>query len=103
MATDATVVGTHDTPSHDTLVPDPQVQKEFSVTAMSIWRWDRDPELIKLGWPPRLGLGPENSAAGSRLRISSASWCKGQSSNGRMTYQSIGIFLCPIARNEMWG
>jgi hypothetical protein len=48
MATDATVVGTHDTPSHDTLVPDPQVQKEFGVTAMSIWRWDRDPELIKL-------------------------------------------------------
>ena len=26
MATDATLVGTHDTPSHDTLVPDPQVQ-----------------------------------------------------------------------------
>ena len=49
MATDATLVGTHDTPSHDTLVPDPQVQKEFSVTAMSIWRWDRDPELIALG------------------------------------------------------
>jgi hypothetical protein len=24
------------------------VQKEFGVTAMSIWRWDRDPELIKL-------------------------------------------------------
>jgi hypothetical protein len=52
MATDATLVGTHDTPGHDTLVPDPQVQKEFGVTAMSIWRWDRDPELIKLGWPP---------------------------------------------------
>jgi hypothetical protein len=49
MATDATLVGTHDTPSHDTLVPDPQVQKEFGVTAMSIWRWDRDPELMKLG------------------------------------------------------
>jgi hypothetical protein len=51
MATDATLVETHDTAGHDTLVPDPQVQKEFGVTAMSIWRWDRDPELIKLGWP----------------------------------------------------
>ena len=56
MATDATVVGTHDTPSHDTLVPDPQVQKEFGVTAMSIWRWDRDPELIELGWPPPIRI-----------------------------------------------
>jgi hypothetical protein len=33
MATDATLVETHDTPGHDTLVPDPQVQKEFGVTA----------------------------------------------------------------------
>jgi|RhiMetdeSRZDD1v2_1073273.scaffolds.fasta_scaffold300146_1 hypothetical protein len=56
MATDATLVGTHDTPSHDTLVPDPQVQKEFGVTAMSIWRWDRDPELVKLGWPPPIRI-----------------------------------------------
>jgi hypothetical protein len=32
MAADATVVGTHE-PCHDTLVPDPQVQKEFGVTA----------------------------------------------------------------------
>jgi hypothetical protein len=52
MATDATLVETHDTAGHDTLVPDPQVLKEFGVTAMSIWRWDRDPELIKLEWPP---------------------------------------------------
>ena len=49
--TDAILVETH-----DTLVPDPQVQKEFSVTAMSIWRWDRDPELIKLGWPPPIRI-----------------------------------------------
>jgi hypothetical protein len=56
MATDATLVKTPDTPGHDTLVPDPQVQKEFGVTAMSIWRWDRDPELIKLGWPPPIRI-----------------------------------------------
>ena len=56
MATDAILVGPHDTPCHDTLVPDPQVQKEFGVTAMSIWRWDRDPELIKLGWPPPIRI-----------------------------------------------
>jgi hypothetical protein len=50
MATDATLE-TRAPPVYDTLVPDPQVQKEFGVTAMSIWRWDRDPELIELGWP----------------------------------------------------
>ena len=61
MATDATLVETHDTPGHDTLVPDPQVQKEFGVTAMSIWRWDRDLELIKLGWPPPISFLPRRS------------------------------------------
>ena len=53
MAIDAE---TEDSPDHDTLVPDPQVQKEFGVSAMSMWRWDRDPELIKLGWPPPIRI-----------------------------------------------
>ena len=55
MATDATLE-TQAPPVYDTLVPDPQVQKEFGVTAMSIWRWDRDLELIKLGWPPPIRI-----------------------------------------------
>jgi hypothetical protein len=42
LATDAAFIETL-----DTLVPDAQVHKEFGVT--SIWRWDRDPELMKLG------------------------------------------------------
>jgi hypothetical protein len=29
----------------DELVPDPQVLKEFCITPMTLWRWDRDPEL----------------------------------------------------------
>lgn len=33
------------------LVPDPQVCREFGVTSMTLWRWDRDTELIALGWP----------------------------------------------------
>src|ERR1700722_13691094 len=55
MATDATLE-TRAPPVYDTLVPDPQVQKEFDVTAMSVWRWDRDPELIELGWPPPIRI-----------------------------------------------
>jgi hypothetical protein len=27
------------------LVPDPQVCKRYQVSAMTIWRWDRDPNL----------------------------------------------------------
>src|ERR1700756_5066578 len=50
MATDASLEA-QAPPVYDTLVPDPQVQKEFGVTAMSLWRWDRDAELIELGWP----------------------------------------------------
>src|SRR6516164_1552234 len=56
MAADDALVETQAPPVYDTLVPDPQVQKEFGVTAMSIWRWDRDPELIKLGWPPPIRI-----------------------------------------------
>jgi hypothetical protein len=33
----------------DELVPDPQVAREFNVTLMTLWRWDRDPKLAELG------------------------------------------------------
>jgi hypothetical protein len=56
MAVDATLAETHNPPDYDSLVPDPVVQKELGVTAMSIWRWDRDDELIKLGWPPAIRI-----------------------------------------------
>jgi hypothetical protein len=32
-----------------TLVPDAEVRKEFKITAMTLWRWDHDPDL---GFPP---------------------------------------------------
>ena len=81
MAVEATFTETHNTPDHDSLVPDPIVQKELGVTAMCIWRWDRDDELNKLGWPPAIRINLENSAAGSHLRISSALWPIERSSN----------------------
>jgi hypothetical protein len=37
----------HDLP--DTLVPDPQVAREFGITSMTLWRWDHDPSL---NFPP---------------------------------------------------
>ena len=36
----------------DEFVPDSQVFKELNITSMSGWRWDHNPELIALGWPP---------------------------------------------------
>ena len=36
----------------DELIPDPQASKELNISLMTVWRWDRDPELAALGWPP---------------------------------------------------
>jgi hypothetical protein len=49
MAIEATLLETRDAAGPDTLVPDPQVQKEFGVTAMSIWRWDPRPRADQAG------------------------------------------------------
>jgi hypothetical protein len=51
----------------DELVPDPQVAREFSVTAMTLWRWDRDPELAELGWPEKIKIRNRNFRFRSRL------------------------------------
>jgi hypothetical protein len=44
--------GSDDDSEPDALVPDPVVIKEFAISAMTLWRWDRDPNLIAAGWPP---------------------------------------------------
>jgi predicted DNA-binding transcriptional regulator AlpA len=41
----------------DSLVPDPQVCKEFGVSAMTLWRWDRDPDL---NFPTRVSIRGRN-------------------------------------------
>jgi hypothetical protein len=42
----------------DSLVPDPRVQAELSVTKMTLHRWDNDPKtaprMAALGWPPKV-------------------------------------------------
>jgi hypothetical protein len=39
------------------LIPDPEVFRELSITAMTAWRWDRDPRMAELGWPPAVYRG----------------------------------------------
>jgi hypothetical protein len=41
----------------DQFVPDPQVCKEFGITAMTLWRWDHDPDL---GFAPRIQIRGKN-------------------------------------------
>jgi hypothetical protein len=36
----------------DEFVPDSRVCREFNITPMTIWRWDRDPAKAQMGWPP---------------------------------------------------
>jgi hypothetical protein len=44
----------------DELVPDPQVAREFNVSLMTLWRWDRDPKLAELGWEPPVKIRTRN-------------------------------------------
>jgi hypothetical protein len=42
------------------LVPDPKVAEELCTSLMGLWRWDRDPVMIELGWPPKIKRGGRN-------------------------------------------
>jgi hypothetical protein len=39
------------------LIPDPEVFRDLSITPMTGWRWDRDPHMAALGWPPPIYRG----------------------------------------------
>ena len=51
----------------DSLVPDPRVAEEFDTTTMQLWRWDHDPKMIALGWPPKVKISRLNYRHRSRL------------------------------------
>jgi hypothetical protein len=56
----------------DELVPDPQVAREFNVSLMTLWRWDRDPKLAELGGNRPSKSEREITAGAGRLRNSSS-------------------------------
>ena len=39
------------------LIPDPEVFADLRITPMTGWRWDRDPRMVELGWPPPIYRG----------------------------------------------
>jgi hypothetical protein len=45
----------------DTLVPDPQVRRELgNISEMTTNRWDRDPRMAEMGWPPKIKIRERN-------------------------------------------
>jgi hypothetical protein len=50
----------------DELVPDPEVCREFNVTAMTLWRWDRD---VKLKFPPPVQIRRRNFRSRRQLEL----------------------------------
>jgi hypothetical protein len=54
-------------PDVERLIPDPLVAKEFHITTMTIWRWDRSPAKMALGWPVRVQIGGRNYRSRSQL------------------------------------
>jgi hypothetical protein len=51
----------HNTPAAvDEFVPDPVVAAELGVSLMTVWRYDRDDEMRKLGWPAKISMRKRN-------------------------------------------
>ena len=45
----------------DTLVPDPVVRHELGdISEMTLYRYDKDPDLGALGWPPKITIRKRN-------------------------------------------
>jgi hypothetical protein len=46
------IIETLNDTAHDVFVPDAIVRAELNISQMTQWRWDRNPALAALGWPP---------------------------------------------------
>ena len=60
MSTKPELLGSAKLPEYDTLVADPKVRREFDISLMNFYRWDRDERMIALGWPPPIKIGKRN-------------------------------------------
>jgi hypothetical protein len=53
----------------DSFVPDRQVRAELCIAPMTMWRWDRDPAMAALGWPPPMRTRPNAHKKRSHSRL----------------------------------
>jgi predicted DNA-binding transcriptional regulator AlpA len=51
-------------PNDDRLIPDPQMRKRYGVSEMTVWRWDRQPDL---GFPPPIRINGRKYRRFSKL------------------------------------
>lgn len=49
----ATAIADQSSSSDDQYIPDPEVQRRYNITAMTLWRWDHDQTL---GFPPPIRI-----------------------------------------------
>jgi hypothetical protein len=63
----------HITDAPDQLVPDAKVRQEFSTTLMTLYRWDKNPDMKALGWPPKIPLNGRNYRSRRQLDAFKAS------------------------------
>jgi hypothetical protein len=43
-----------------TLIPDSEIRRDLNLSRMSLWRWDRDPAMAAIGWPPAVRINDRN-------------------------------------------
>jgi hypothetical protein len=55
----------------DSFVPDRLVRAELNISPMTAWRWDRDPAMAAIGWPPiiRIAGGKVGRKYRSRFQL----------------------------------
>jgi hypothetical protein len=63
-------------PDVEYLVPDPVTAEELHTTLMTMWRWDHDPKMAELGWPPKVQIRKRNYRHRSKLEAFKANLLK---------------------------
>ena len=52
----------------DTLVPDRKIRDELQVTSTTTDRWDKEPRMHALGWPPKVKILNLNYRSGNKYK-----------------------------------
>jgi hypothetical protein len=66
----------NNTIERDELVADPQVAREISVSLMTLWRHDNNPEMVALGWPAKIQINKRNFRSRNQLEMFKAAMLK---------------------------
>jgi hypothetical protein len=55
--------------ANDRFVPDRVMRGELHISPMTAWRYDHDPAMTKLGWPPIIRVGAQGRKYRSRKQL----------------------------------